>query len=293
MVNILPGSTTDPASALPSADEPFAAGAASQLAGGAALDMEVEGAPAPPLSGGDGGDGGDFGGGEPPMGELGVLDHHYAGPGADADAEMQARIDGVADDDDPLLSDPFPLAAAAPAAAAPAATQEEAAVDADADAAGAAAGGASPTDAVDGSGDASGGAGGGGGDAAEGKGDDGGGDGGDGGEGAAKTKPKAFTFTFTAPQELEKELIVGPFTDGKGNRWGMMIRSPANQWFETWLQVWEHGMLKKYWGVHINTFTIAVQHKGADRSKDLIKKEKYVPQLTNLSLSQVSQRVSH
>lgn len=62
MVNILPGSTTDPASALPSADEPFAAGAASQLAGGAALDMEVEGAPAPPLSGGDGGDGGDFGG---------------------------------------------------------------------------------------------------------------------------------------------------------------------------------------------------------------------------------------
>jgi hypothetical protein len=104
-------------------------------------------------------------------------------------------------------------------------------------------------------------------------------------EGAAKPKPKAFTFTFTAPQKLEKELIVGPFTDGKGNRWGLMIRSPANQWFETWLQVWEHAKLKKHWGVYINTFTIAVQHKGADRSKDLIKKEKYVPQLTSYSIS--------
>jgi hypothetical protein len=300
MVNTLPGSTADPASALPSADEPFAAGAASLPLGGAALDMEVEGAPAPPWGGGDGGDGDDVGGGEPAMGELGVLDHHFAGPGADADAEMLAR-DGVAEDEDPLLSDPFALAAAAHAA-----TQEGAAAgndanadadvaadvdvdaDADADAAGAAAGGASPTDAVDGSGDADGGAGGGEGDDAEGKGHDGGGDGGggsDGGEGAANPKPKAFTFTFTSPQKLEKELIVGPFTDGKGNRWGLMIRSPANQWFETWLQVWEHAKLKKHWGVHINTFTIAVQHKGADRSKDLIKKEEYVPQLTSYSIS--------
>ena len=142
-------------------------------------------------------------------------------------------------------------------------------------------------------GDADGGAGGGEGDDAEGKGDDGGGGGGDEVDGATNPKPKAFTFTFTAPQKLEKELIVGPFTDGKGNRWGLLIRSPPNEWFETWLQVWEHSKLEKHWGVHINTFTIAVQHKGADRSKDLIKKEKYVPQPKSYSISQGSQRVSN